>query len=472
MESKKIQTLVIGAGPGGYTAAFRAADLGQQVILVERYSELGGVCLNVGCIPSKALLHVAKLIDETKNLSKYGITSNIDQNVDLKVLRDHVLSSTVTKLTGGLKALAKQRKVEVVNGVAKFISPNSVIVKSETTEIQIDFEYIILAVGSRPIKLPFLPNDPRIMDSTGALELHDLPKELLIIGGGIIGIEMGTVYAALGSNVTVVELAPNLLGNVDTDLVAPLQKRMQSKFKAILLETKVTAVTAEADGLTVTFEGKNAPTAPQKFDKILQCVGRVPNSDLLDLEKAGLVASQQGFIEVDKAMRTKVNHIFAIGDVVGQPMLAHKAIPEGKVAAEVISGKKHVFDPKCIASVAYTDPEVSWVGVTERDAKQQSIEYEKAVFPWVASGRALAEGRSEGFTKLLFDKHDRVIGAGIVGLHAGDLISEMALAIEMGCDVEDIALTIHPHPTLAESMALAAEIHEGSITDLYMPKKK
>lgn len=470
MATVKTQTLVIGSGPAGYTAAFRAADLGQEVTLVEYYKDLGGVCLNVGCIPSKAFLHLAKVIDESQELSEKGLEFTAPK-LDLVKIRENVERGVINKLTSGLKGLANQRKVKVVQGFATFASAHTVTVTANDGSTQeIEFTNAIIAVGSRSIKLPFLPDSQQIMDSTGALKLTDIPQELLVIGGGIIGMEMGTVYSAFGSNVTIVELADSLLGAADKDLVAPLMKRMKTKFKDILLNTKVTAVT-ENDGLYVTFEGANAPSAPVRFDKILLSVGRIPNGKEVKAEAAGVHVDERGFIPVDSSMRTNVAHIYAVGDVVGQPMLAHKGLHEAKIAAEVIAGKKHVFEPKCIPSVAYTDPEVAWVGVTESQANAQGLKYSKESFPWAASGRALAEGRSEGFTKLLFDEHNRVIGAGIVGVRAGDLIAEVALAIEMGCDAEDLALTIHAHPTFSESIGLAAEVHEGSITDLYAPKK-
>lgn len=466
------EVVVIGSGPGGYTAAFRAADLGKKVTLIEYYPTLGGVCLNVGCIPSKALLHAAKIMCEADEAKDMGITLG-KAKVDLKKLREWVEKQTINKLTGGLSALAKKRKVTVVQGHAEFLSSNALqITKADGSTEELKFVDAIIAVGSRPIKLPFLPDDPRIMDSTGALQIADLPEDLLIIGGGIIGMEMGTVYDALGSKVTVVELLDNILGNVDKDLATPLYKRMHKRFKSFMLSTKVTKVEAKKDGLYVTFEGKEAPASPVRFDKILSCVGRTPNGKEVKAEKAGVNVDERGFIAVDKQQRTNVANIYAIGDVVGNPMLAHKAIPEGKIAAEVIAGKQHYFEPLCIPNVAYTDPEVAWTGLTENEAKARGIEYEKGSFPWIASGRSLALGRDEGVTKLLVDpKTNRVLGAGIVGANAGDLIAEVGLAIEMGCDIEDIALTIHPHPTLSETVAQAAEIIDGTITDLYMPKK-
>jgi dihydrolipoamide dehydrogenase len=465
------EVVVLGSGPGGYTAAFRAADLGKKVVLVERYSSLGGVCLNVGCIPSKALLHAAKVLDEAADMSAHGIEFG-KPKVDVKKLADWK-GSVVGKLTGGLKMLAKQRKVEVVEGVGAFTSPNTLeVTKTDGSKVSIEFQQAIIAAGSRPVKLPFLPDDPRIIDSTGALELKDVSGSMLVLGGGIIGLEMATVYQALGSDITVVELMDQIIPGADADVVAPLYKRVKTRFKNIYLKTKVTKVEAKKDGLYVTFEGENAPAQPERFDRVLCAVGRRPNGDQIHADKAGVKVDERGFIATDKQMRTNVPHIFAIGDVVGNPMLAHKAIPEGRVAAEVIAGLKHFFDPKCIPSVAYTDPEIAWVGVTETEAKAKGLKIGKGVFPWAASGRALSNGRSEGFTKLIIDEAThRVIGAGIVGANAGELIAEVALAIEMGCDVEDLALTIHPHPTLSESIAMASEVFEGTITDLYLPKK-
>lgn len=466
------QVAVIGSGPGGYTAAFRAADLGKKVTLIEFYPTLGGVCLNVGCIPSKALLHAAKVLTEAQHAADMGIEF-AKPKIDIKQLRAWVEKQTVKRLTGGLSALAKQRKVEVVQGKAEFVSATELAVtKPDGSKLSIKFEQAIIAVGSRPVKLPFLPDDPRIIDSTGALLLEDIPPEMLVIGGGIIGMEMGTVYQALGSKVSVVELMDTILAGADKDLSTALFKHMQKKFSNIMLNTKVTKVEAKKDGLYVTFEGKEAPATPVRYDKILSCVGRIPNGKEVKAENAGVKVDERGFIPVDAQRRTNIANIFAIGDVVGNPMLAHKAMPEGKVAAEVIAGKKHFFEPKCIPSVAYTDPEVAWVGLTEIEAKQQNIEYTKGVFPWLASGRSLSIGREEGITKILVAKAtQRIIGVGIVGPNAGDLISEAALAIEMGCDIEDVALTIHPHPTLSETICQAAEIIDGTITDLYMPKK-
>lgn len=464
------EVVVLGSGPGGYTAAFRAADLGKKVVLVEYYDNIGGVCLNVGCIPSKALLHAAKVINESQDMAKHGVSFS-EPNIDLDKLRSWK-DSVIKRLTQGLGGLAKQRKVEIVHGEGKFTSPNELVVNGkESTTIK--FESAIIAVGSKPINLPFFPDDPRLIDSTGALELEDIPESMLVLGGGIIGMEMGTVYNALGSNVSVVELTPGLIPGADKDIVMPLQKRVSKQFKEIMLETKVTNIEAKSDGLWVSFEGKKAPKDPVRYDKVLAAIGRAPNGNKIDADKAGVNVDERGFIKVDQQMRTNVPHIYAIGDVVGNPMLAHKAIPEGKVAAEVICGMKHYFDPKCIPSVAYTDPEIAWVGLSETEAKDKGISVEKGVFPWMASGRALSMGRDEGVTKVLFDpKTNKVLGAGIVGVNAGDLISEAALAIEMGCDAEDLALTIHPHPTLSETICQSAEAFEGSITDLYLPKKK
>lgn len=470
--SMQTELVVLGSGPGGYTAAFRAADLGKKVILVERYDNIGGVCLNVGCIPSKALLHVAKVIDEAADMETHGVTFG-KPDIDIKKIAAWK-NSVVAKLTGGLKMLAKQRKVEIVHGVGTFVSPHELqVVKEDGSKEIIKFDNAIIAAGSRPVKLPFLPDDPRIIDSTGALELNEVAGKMLVLGGGIIGLEMATVYHALGADITVVELMDQVIPGADNDVVMPLYKRIKSRYQNIYLQTKVTKVEAKKDGLYVTFEGANAPAKPERFDRILCAVGRRPNGDQLDANKAGVHVDERGFIKTDNQMRTNVPHIFAIGDIVGNPMLAHKAIPEGRVAAEVIAGLKHFFDPKCIPSVAYTDPEVSWVGMTENEAKANGIKVGKGVFPWAASGRALSVGRSEGMTKLIIDESNhRVIGAGIVGPNAGELIAEIGLAIEMGCDVEDLALTIHPHPTLSETIAMAAEVFEGTITDLYLPKKK
>jgi len=471
MTNKQTQVVVIGSGPGGYTAAFRAADLGKQVTLIERFDNLGGVCLNVGCIPSKALLHVAKVLDETHEMASQGVTFGAPK-IDRSKLVEWK-NSVLGKLTGGLKALAKQRKVDVVVGEAKFSGPNQVTVKTKEGDVAIDFEQAIIAVGSESVKLPFIPEDKRIFSSTGALELKDIKGSMLVLGGGIIGLEMATVYSALGVDVTVVEFLDQLIPGADADLVAVLQKRMTKKGVKFLLKTKVTAIEAKKDALYVSMEGEHKTDKPMAFQQILVSVGRRPNGLNIQAEKAGVAVDERGFIKTDNQMRTNVSHIYAIGDVVGQPMLAHKAIPEGKVAAEVIAGLKHYFDPMCIPSVAYTDPEIAWTGLTEKEAKEKGVVYEKAVFPWVASGRALSMGREEGMTKLLFcPETNRILGAGIVGINAGDLIAETSLAIEMAADVEDIALTIHPHPTLSETIAQSAEAFEGTITDLYMPKKK
>ena len=467
----KTKLVVIGAGPGGYTAAFRAADLGLDVVLVNEYDVLGGVCLNVGCIPSIALLHIAKVLDDVRDLSAQGIAFE-KPVLDGKKLVDWK-ASVVKRLTGGLSALAKQRKVEVVTGKAAFSGSHQVTVEGKDGQTVIDFEYAIIAVGSESMTLPFIPKDKRIFSSTGALELADIKGSLVVLGGGIIGLEMATVYAALGVEVTVVEFMDQLIPGADADLVSILQKRMGKHGVNFKLKTKVTSVEAKADGIYVGMEGEHAADKPMLFQQMLVAVGRKPNGDKIAADKAGVKVTERGFIPVDNQMRTNVDHIFAIGDVVGQPMLAHKAIPEGKVAAEVIAGKKHYFEPKCIPSVAYTDPELAWTGLTEKEAKVQNIAYEKAIFPWAASGRALSTGREEGATKLLFcPDTKRVLGGGIVGVNAGELIAEISLAIEMCCDVEDIALTIHPHPTLAETTAQAAEMFEGTITDLYLPKKK
>jgi dihydrolipoamide dehydrogenase len=456
--------VVLGSGPGGYTAAFRAADLGLKTALVERYPTLGGVCLNVGCIPSKALLHTAQIIDEAAAMAAHGVRFG-DPEIDLEALRGFK-DGVVGKLTGGLAGMAKQRKVEVIEGTGELTGPHELSVSIADGERNISFSKLIVAVGSQSVELPGIPHDdPRVLDSTSALELEDIPGRLLVIGGGIIGLEMACVYSALGSEVTVVELLPQLMTGADPDLVRPLQKRIGQRYKAIYLETRVTGVETTDEGLVAHFEGAKAPES-ETFDRVLVAVGRAPNGKEIGAENAGLEVSDRGFIEVDSQMRTNVSHIFAIGDVVGQPMLAHKATHEGKVAAEVCAGEKSVFDARVIPSVAYTDPEVAWVGVTESEAKEAGADYGVGKFPWAASGRALGIDRAEGFTKT-----DRVIGAGIVGPHAGDLISECALAIEMGCEAADIGLTIHPHPTLSETVAFAAEVFEGTVTDLYIPKR-
>jgi dihydrolipoamide dehydrogenase len=461
---------VLGAGPGGYTAAFRAADLGQKVVLIERYPTLGGVCLNVGCIPSKALLHVAKVIDEAGHMGAHGVSFGPPQ-IDLDKVRDFK-AGVVKRLTGGLTGLARQRKVSVVTGVGKFTSANTIVVETAEGPRVVRFRNAIIAAGSEAVAPGFIPKDPRIWDSTGALELRFQPKRLLVLGGGIIGMELATVYEALGAEITVIEMLDQLMPSADRDIVAPFAKRMGSRFKSVMLKTKVTKVEAMPDALHVTWESE-AGEGKGEFDAMLVSVGRRPNGKAVGAEAAGVNVDERGFIAVDKQMRTNVAHIFAIGDLVGQPMLAHKATHEGKVAAEVASGHKSAFDAKCIPSVAYTDPEVAWVGVTETQAKAQGIKYGKAVFPWAASGRSLALGRDEGLTKTLWDEASgRLIGCAIVGSSAGDLIAEAALAIEMGCDAEDIGLTIHPHPTLSETFAMSAEAFAGTLTDLYIPKKK
>ncbi len=459
--------VVLGAGPGGYTAAFRAADLGLKTVLVERHERLGGVCLNVGCIPSKSLLHIARVMSDAEESASYGITFGKPE-IDIDALRSWK-DSVVDKLTGGLEGLAKQRKVEVVRGTGTFASPNLLSVEGEAGTTSIGFKHCIIAAGSSPTVLPGMPeDDPRLMDSTGALELADIPERLLVIGGGIIGLEMATVYDALGSKVTVVELLDSLIAGCDTDLVKPLQKRIEKRYEAIRLGTKVEGVEALDDGLRVSFEGGE----PETFDRILLAVGRRPNGDKLGADAAGVTVDDGGFIRVDRQMRTNVPHIFAIGDIVGEPMLAHKATHEGKVAAEVIAGHDVAFDARAIPNVAYTDPEVAWMGLTEIEAKEQGVPYEKGTFPWAASGRALSLGRAEGSTKLLIDPETRrILGAGMVGVNAGELIAETVHALEMGADAEDLGLTIHPHPTLSETVGFAAEAAEGTITDLYMPKR-
>ncbi|MEM5546808.1 dihydrolipoyl dehydrogenase [Pseudoalteromonas fuliginea] len=464
----KTQVVVLGGGPGGYSAAFRAADLGLEVTLVESRETLGGVCLNVGCIPSKALLHVAKVIDDAAEMSSHGVTFGAPK-IDLDQVRTWK-DSVVGQLTGGLEGMAKMRKVKVVSGYGKFTGSNTLVVEGANGATTITFDNAIIAAGSKPVNLPFIPQDDRVIDSTGALELKDVPEKLLVLGGGIIGLEMGTVYRALGSAIDVVEFADQLVPAADKDIIKIYQKYVSKKFN-VMLSTKVVGVEAKEDGLYVTFEGKNAPAEPVRYDKVLVAVGRTPNGNLLDAEKAGVNVDERGFINVDKQLRTNVSHIFAIGDLVGQPMLAHKAVHEGHVAAEVISGQKHFFDPKCIPSIAYTDPEIAWVGVTEKEAKEQGLKVETAVFPWAASGRAIASARTEGSTKLIFDKESgRIIGGAMIGINAGEMLGEIGLGIEMGADGEDLALTIHAHPTLNESIGLAAEIFEGSITDL--PNKK
>jgi len=464
--------LVLGAGPGGYSAAFRAADLGLKVVLVERYATLGGVCLNVGCIPSKALLHTVGVLEEAKSMAAHGIAFG-EPAIDLDKLRGYK-DSVVGKLTGGLAGMAKARKVTVIQGVGTFADPHHLTVaKADGGQATVKFASAIIAAGSQSVKLPFLPDDPRIVDSTGALALKSVPKRMLIVGGGIIGLEMGTVYSALGARLDVVEMLPTLMTGADRDLVKVWDKMNAKRFDHVMLNTKTVAAEAKADGIWVTFEGEAAPKEPQRYDLVLQAVGRSPNGKKIGAENAGVAVSDRGFIAVDKQMRTNVPHIYAIGDIVGQPMLAHKAVHEAHVAAEVIAGHKAFFDARVIPSVAYTDPEVAWVGLTEEAAKQDGIAVKKGLFPWQASGRAIANGRDEGFTKLLFDAETgRILGGGIVGTHAGDLISEVALAIEMGADSVDIGKTIHPHPTLGESVGMAAEVADGHCTDVPPAKRK
>ncbi|NQW83089.1 MAG: dihydrolipoyl dehydrogenase, partial [Alcaligenaceae bacterium] len=461
----KCDLLVLGAGPGGYSAAFRAADLGLNVVLVERYSTLGGVCLNVGCIPSKALLHTAAVLEEAQALADHGISFG-KPKIDLDKLRAFK-DGVIGKLTGGLAGMAKARKVTVVTGLGSFVSANHVSVQTASGVQTIEFAQAIIAAGSQPVKLPFMPDDERVVDSTGALLLRNIPKRMLIVGGGIIGLEMGTVYSALGSRLDVVEMQDGLMQGADRDLVKVWQKKNAHRFDNLMLNTKTIGAVAKKDGIYVSFEGASAPKEPQRYDLVLQAVGRTPNGKKIGADKAGVLVSDRGFIEVDRQMRTNVPNIFAIGDLIGQPMLAHKAVHEGHVAAEVAAGQKSYFDARVIPSVAYTDPEVAWVGLTEIEAKQQGVAITKGMFPWAASGRAIANGRDEGFTKLLFDAAThKILGGGIVGTNAGDLISEVALAIEMGADMVDIGKTIHPHPTLGESVGLAAEAAEGHCTDL------
>ncbi|KAF1062529.1 dihydrolipoyl dehydrogenase [Burkholderia gladioli] len=463
--------LVLGSGPGGYSAAFRAADLGMKTVLVERYSVLGGVCLNVGCIPSKALLHTALVLDEAAALAHHGISFGKPE-IDLDKLRDFK-SGVVKQLTTGLAGMAKARKVEVVTGVGSFVDPNHLEVQVEGGKKVVKFKQAIIAAGSQAVKLPFMPDDPRVIDSTGALELRQLPKRMLVIGGGIIGLEMATVYSSLGAEIDVVEMMDGLMMGADRDLVKVWEKHNAKRFGNVMLKTKTVGAEAKEDGIYVKFEGEKAPADAQRYDLVLVAVGRSPNGKKIGADKAGVAVTDRGFIEVDKQMRTNVPHIFAIGDIVGQPMLAHKAVHEGHVAAEAAHGEKAYFDALQIPSVAYTDPEVAWAGKTEDQCKAEGIKYGKAVFPWVASGRAIANGRDEGFTKLIFDEEThRVIGGGIVGLNAGDLISEVCLAVEMGADAEDIGKTIHPHPTLGESIGMAAELYEGVCTDLPPVRKK
>ncbi len=466
------QVVVLGAGPGGYSAAFRAADLGQSVVLIERYPTLGGVCLNVGCIPSKALLHTAEVINEAAELEVMGVKYPAPE-IDLDAMRVGK-EKVVGKLTGGLAALAKQRKVQVLQGTGRFETDHVIQVTAEDgQQTRVQFEHCIIAAGSRPVQIPVFPNDdPRLIDSTEALELTDIPERMLIIGGGIIGLEMATVYATLGSQIDIVELQPGLMPGCDRDLVKPLQQRLQKQVQQIWLNTKVDGISAQDDGLHVTFAGDKA-SEPQVYDRVLVSVGRIPNGKQINAEAAGVQVDERGYIAVDQRMRTNVPHIYAIGDIVGNPMLAHKAVHEGHVAAEVIAGLPALFDPLTIPSVAYTDPEVAWMGLTETEAKEQGIAIEKGVFPWAASGRALGIHRSEGLTKLIFDPETkRILGAGIVGRNAGELIGETVLALEMGADAEDIGLTIHPHPTLNESIGMAAEMAEGTITDLMPPRRK
>ena len=466
------EVVVLGAGPGGYTAAFRAADLGKQVVLIEKHASLGGVCLNVGCIPSKALLHVAKVISEADEVSHHGVTF-AKPTIDINKIRTWK-ESVITKLTGGLGALAKQRKVQVVRGTAKFTTPNSLAVQTADGEKIITFDNCIVAAGSSVARIPGFPyDDERIIDSTGALALKDVPKRMLVIGGGIIGLEMATVYDALGAKISVVELMDQLMPGADKDMVKPLHTRIAKRYEAIMLKTKVTKIEALKEGLRVTFEGEQAPAEPQLYDRVLMAVGRRPNGRDIGAEAAGLMVNERGFIPVDKQQRTNVANIYAIGDIVGDPMLAHKAVHEGKVAAENIAGHKAFFEPMTIPSVAYTDPEIAWMGLTETQAKAQGIAYEKGAFPWAASGRALSVAREEGMTKVLLDPTTRrILGAGIVGVNAGELIAEAVLALEMGADMEDLGLTIHPHPTLSETLCFAAEMAEGTITDLMPPRKK
>lgn len=462
--------VVLGAGPGGYTAAFRAADLGKKVILIERYPTLGGVCLNVGCIPSKALLHAAKVITDADEAAAHGIVFGKPQ-IDLDKLRSWK-ESVIAKLTKGLKALAKQRKVEVVHGNGKFVTDHSIQVETAEGSKTISFEHCIIAAGSSVTRIPGFPyDDPRLIDSTGALALSDVPQRMLIIGGGIIGLEMATVYSALGSKISVVEWMDQLIPGADPDLVKPLHRRIGKRYEAIYLKTKVTKIEAAEAGLTVTFEGDKAPP-PQTYDRILLAVGRRPNGREIGADAIGIQVNEHGFIPVDQQMRTNLPHIFAIGDIAGEPMLAHKATYEGKLAAEVIAGHKVAFDARTIPSVAYTDPEIAWMGLTEKEAIKQGIDYEKAVFPWAASGRAISMAREEGLTQLLLDKTTRrILGAGMTGINAGELIAETVLALEMGADMQDLSLTIHPHPTLSETVLFAAEMAEGTITDLFLPKK-
>ncbi len=466
------QVLVLGSGPGGYTAAFRAADLGKQVVMIEKDDYLGGVCLNVGCIPSKALLHVAEVLNETREFSDLGVTYQ-EPEIDTDKLREHK-NKIVGRLTGGLKQLAKQRKVQIVNGYGKFTSANSIEVEAaDGTKQVVAFEHCIIAAGSSVTKLPFIPwEDERVWDSTDALELHNVPKRLLVVGGGIIGLEMATVYHALGAKVTVVELGAGLIPGADRDLLKPFERTLKRRYENIYLKTKVTELTPTDEGIVCKFEGKKAPEQ-DTFDNVLVAIGRSPNGKLIDADKAGVMVNEQGFIPVDSQQRTNVDNIFAIGDVVGQPMLAHKATHEAKIAAEVIDGQQRYFDARTIPSVAYTEPEIAWCGQTEEQLKAEGVEYEKGVFPWAASGRALSVGADVGMTKVLYDKAThRMLGTGILGKNAGELIAEATLAVEMGAEMEDVALTIHPHPTLSETINFATEVAEGTCTDIYLPKKK
>lgn len=463
------EVLVLGAGPGGYTAAFRAADLGKKVVLVERDAALGGVCLNVGCIPSKALLHAAKTLTEAREAEQFGVRFS-EPEIDIGKLRSWK-ESVINKLTKGLSVLAKQRQVNVIHGIGKFAGPHLLEVQTSEGVRTVSFDYCIIAAGSSAVRLPGLPDDERIIDSTGALALTAVPQHMLILGGGIIGLEMATVYRALGARISIVERMTQLIPGADADLIKPLQRKLKKDCEAIYLDTSVSRITADTNGLQVFFEGEHVPE-PQYYDRVLVAVGRRPNGKLINAEAAGINVSERGFIPVDNQMCTNVPHIFAIGDIVGDPMLAHKASHEGKIAAEVIAGHKVAFDARTIPSVAYTDPEIAWMGLTENEAREQGIVYEKAVFPWAASGRAISMMRDEGMTKLLFDKDSkRILGAGMVGSHAGELVAETVLALEMGADMQDIGLTIHPHPTLSETVLFAAEIAEGTITDLYVPKK-
>lgn len=464
------EVLVIGAGPGGYTAAFRAADLGKKVILIEKYPTLGGVCLNVGCIPSKALLHLAKVINEADEMTHHGVNFGKPK---LEIDKIRAYKDGITKkLTGGLSGLAKQRKVTVVQGLAEFSSPTTVVVNTATGQKTISFINAIIAAGSHSFKIPGLPEDDRILDSTSALALTNIPKSMLIIGGGIIGLEMAEVYSSLGTEITVVELGDGLIPGADRDVVKVLENRIKKRYKAIYTKTKCAKIEAKKDAIYVTFEGESAPTEVQKFEKVLVAAGRRPNGKKIGADKAGITVNEQGFIPVDKQGHTNIPHIYAIGDIVGQPMLAHKATHEGRIAAENCAGMKSYFDARVIPGIAYTDPEVAWMGVTEMEAKSQGLEIEVGKFPWAASGRALGNGRDDGFTKIITDKKThKIIGAAIVGVNAGELLAETVLALEMDCDIHDVALTIHAHPTLSESVAFACEIIDGSITDLYMPKK-